>query len=116
MWISLAPTGVLTCLSPITWKDGWPYFGLPGNLKRTPRTWVKPDTGNVCEPRVPYERNDDFSVFARQQIGRIFIFYYCKVDENFVQTAREMLKNYHLSLVTVQVTGILGLCKTVCIG
>jgi hypothetical protein len=54
--------GRLTCLSPITWKDGWPYFGLPGNLKRTPRTWVKPDTGNICEPRVPYERNDDFSI------------------------------------------------------
>lgn len=53
--------GRLTCLSPITWKDGWPYFGLSGNLKRTPRTWVKPDTGNVCEPRVLYERNDDFS-------------------------------------------------------
>jgi xylan 1,4-beta-xylosidase len=53
--------GRLTCLSPITWEDGWPYFGLPGNLKRTPRTWVKPDTGNICEPRVPYERSDDFS-------------------------------------------------------
>jgi xylan 1,4-beta-xylosidase len=53
--------GRLTCLSPITWKDGWPYFGLPGNLKRTPRTWVKPDTGNVSEPRVLYERDDDFS-------------------------------------------------------
>ena len=53
--------GRLTCLSPITWEDGWPYFGLPGNLKRTPRTWVKPDTGNVCDPREPYERNDDFS-------------------------------------------------------
>jgi len=53
--------GRLTCLSPITWEDGWPYFGLPGNLKRSPRTWVKPDTGNVSEPREPYERNDDFS-------------------------------------------------------
>ncbi len=53
--------GRLTCLSPITWKDGWPYFGLEGNLKRTPRTWVKPDTGHVSEPRVPYERSDDFS-------------------------------------------------------
>jgi xylan 1,4-beta-xylosidase len=53
--------GRLTCLSPVTWVDGWPYFGLPGNLKRTPRTWVKPDTGTVSEPREPYERNDDFS-------------------------------------------------------
>ena len=36
--------GRLTGLSPVTWKDGWPYFGLPGNLGRTPRTWVKPKT------------------------------------------------------------------------
>lgn len=53
--------GRLTCLSPVTWKDGWPYFGLPGNLKRTPRTWVKPDTGHVSDPRDPYQRDDDFS-------------------------------------------------------
>ena len=36
--------GRLTALSPVTWKDGWPYFGLPGNLGRTPRVWVKPKT------------------------------------------------------------------------
>jgi xylan 1,4-beta-xylosidase len=53
--------GRLTCLSPVTWQDGWPYFGLPGNLKRTPRTWVKPDTGYVSEPVAPYERSDNFA-------------------------------------------------------
>ncbi|HYG22854.1 MAG TPA: glycoside hydrolase 43 family protein [Verrucomicrobiae bacterium] len=53
--------GRLTCISPITWKDGWPYFGLPGNLKRTPRTWVKPNTGHRSDPSSPYQRNDDFS-------------------------------------------------------
>ncbi len=53
--------GRMLGLSPVTWKDGWPYFGLPGNLKRTPRTWVKPNTGYVSEPKVPYQRNDDFS-------------------------------------------------------
>jgi beta-xylosidase len=53
--------GRLTCLSPITWTNGWPYFGLPGNLKRTPRTWVKPNTGHTSPPSVPYQRNDDFS-------------------------------------------------------
>ena len=39
--------GRLTALSPVTWKDGWPYFGLPGNLERTPRVWVKPKTGRA---------------------------------------------------------------------
>ncbi len=53
--------GRLTCLSPITWQDGWPYFGLPGNLKRTPRTWVKPETKSSSDPRKPFERDDDFS-------------------------------------------------------
>ncbi len=52
--------GRVTCLSPVTWKDGWPYFGLPGNLERVPRTWVKPDTGFVSAPTAPYQRNDDF--------------------------------------------------------
>src|SRR5690606_31364591 len=49
--------GRLTCLSPVTWKDGWPYFGLPGNLLRTPRTWVKPKTtsrGAESPPFAPY--------------------------------------------------------------
>lgn len=53
--------GRLTCLSPVTWQDGWPYFGLPGNLRRTPRTWVKPSTGFVSAPAAPYERSDDFA-------------------------------------------------------
>ena len=52
--------GRLTALSPVTWQDGWPYFGLPGNLGRSPRTWVKPDTGAVQTPRAPYQRSDDF--------------------------------------------------------
>jgi xylan 1,4-beta-xylosidase len=56
--------GRLTGLSPVTWVDGWPYFGLPGNLTRTPKTWVKPNTGlRRPEPaQSPYERSDDFSL------------------------------------------------------
>lgn len=53
--------GRLTALSPVTWTDGWPYFGLPGNLGRTPRTWVKPKTDNVERPHAPYRRSDSFS-------------------------------------------------------
>lgn len=52
--------GRLTVLSPVTWQDGWPYFGLTGNLKRTPRTWVKPDTGHTSPPSAPYQRDDEF--------------------------------------------------------
>lgn len=53
--------GRTTSLSPITWKDGWPYFGLPNNLTRNPRTWIKPDTGVNSKPFAPYKRSDDFS-------------------------------------------------------
>ncbi len=60
--------GRLTCLSPVTWRDGWPYFGLPGNLRRTPRTWVKPNTGRVSPPAAPYERSDDFSGPALKKV------------------------------------------------
>lgn len=52
--------GRLTCLSPVTWKDGWPYFGLPGNLGRTPRSWVKPDVARSTTPKALFERDDDF--------------------------------------------------------
>lgn len=53
--------GRLTALSPITWKDGWPYFGLPGNLTRTPRSWVKPRTTAPQPMQVPYVRDDAFA-------------------------------------------------------
>jgi len=48
-------------LSPVTWQDGWPYFGLPGNLTRSPKTWIKPNTGHNEKPHAPFERSDDFS-------------------------------------------------------
>jgi len=60
--------GRLLDLSPISWKDGWPYFGLPGNLTRTPRTWVKPKTARPQPVRVPYRRSDDFSAPRLQPI------------------------------------------------
>jgi beta-xylosidase len=60
--------GRLTALSPITWKDGWPYFGLPGNLTRTPRVWVKPATREHVVPHAPYRRSDDFSANTLQPV------------------------------------------------
>jgi xylan 1,4-beta-xylosidase len=53
--------GRTTFLSPITWQDGWPYFGLPGNSGRSPRTWIKPNVGTETMPSAPYQRSDDFS-------------------------------------------------------
>ncbi|UDF04018.1 glycoside hydrolase 43 family protein [Asticcacaulis sp. AND118] len=53
--------GRTTFLSPVTWQDGWPYFGLSGNFGRSPRTWLKPATGVAATPTPTYQRNDDFS-------------------------------------------------------
>jgi xylan 1,4-beta-xylosidase len=60
--------GRLTALSPVTWTDGWPYFGLPGNLGRSPRIWVKPNTGHSESPHAPYRRDDDFSGSVLQPV------------------------------------------------
>jgi hypothetical protein len=60
--------GRLTCLSPVTWQDGWPCFGLPGNLTRSPQTWVKPNTGFTAAPHAPYRRSDDFSSAGLQPV------------------------------------------------
>ncbi len=60
--------GRLTALSPVTWMDGWPYFGLPGNPGRTPRTWVKPNTGATESRHAPYVRSDDFSAKQLQPV------------------------------------------------
>lgn len=54
--------GRVTNLTPVTWENGFPYFGLPGNLAKSPKTWVKPNVGLPQQPIVPIaERNDDFS-------------------------------------------------------
>ena len=60
--------GRTTFLSPVTWKDGWPYFGLPGNLGRSPRTWVKPAVAAAVAPTVTYRRSDDFSATKLQPV------------------------------------------------
>ena len=52
--------GRTVCLSPVTWVDGWPYFGFEKNLGRSPRTWFKPNDV-IKTPVATYDRCDDFS-------------------------------------------------------
>jgi len=84
--------GRLTCLSPITWQDGWPYFGLPGNLKRTPRTWVKPNTNYNSKPVVPYDHNDDFTA---AKLKPIWQWNHVPVDNKWSLTARKGFLRLH---------------------
>lgn len=53
--------GRTTFLSPVTWKDGWPFFGITCNLGRSPRTWFKPNVGISDTPHAAYVRDDDFN-------------------------------------------------------
>jgi len=84
--------GRLTGLSPVTWKDGWPYFGLPGNLGRTPRTWAKPDTGFHSKPTVPYTRND---AFDGPQLANAWQWNHAPADDKWSLTERKGFLRLH---------------------
>ena len=78
--------GRLTCLSPVTWYNGWPFLGLSGNLTRTPRTWVKPETGFTVVPHAPFERGDDFS---GPKLNPVWQWNHVPADEKWSLTERE---------------------------
>ena len=42
--------GRMISLVPITWDNGFPLIGLPGNLRKAPNTWIKPNTGYAQAP------------------------------------------------------------------
>lgn len=84
--------GRLLGLSPITWKDGWPYFGLPGNLTRTPRTWVKPKTATAQPVRVPFQRSDDFST---PQLQPLWQWNHVPVDDKWSLSERPGFLRLH---------------------
>jgi xylan 1,4-beta-xylosidase len=52
--------GRLVALVPITWDNNFPIIGLPGNLRKAPNTWIKPNTGHSRNPKPLFERSDNF--------------------------------------------------------
>lgn len=52
--------GRMVSLVPITWDNGFPVIGLPGNLRKAPNTWVKPNAGYTQEPMPTYVPDDNF--------------------------------------------------------
>jgi beta-xylosidase len=52
--------GRMVALVPITWDNDFPIIGLPGNLRKAPNTWVKPNTGHTQAPSPPFVRSDSF--------------------------------------------------------
>lgn len=53
--------GRMVSLVPITWDDGFPLIGLPGNLRKAPNTWIKPDTGVHEDPKPAFVHDDNFN-------------------------------------------------------
>jgi beta-xylosidase len=52
--------GRMVNLVPITWDNGFPLIGLPGNLRKAPNTWVKPNTGVKQDPLPSCVHDDTF--------------------------------------------------------
>ncbi len=52
--------GRMVALVPVTWDNGFPFIGLPGNLRKAPNTWVKPNTGHIQEPKPAFIHDDNF--------------------------------------------------------
>ncbi|MHB8524490.1 MAG: family 43 glycosylhydrolase [Limisphaerales bacterium] len=52
--------GRMVSLVPITWDNGFPLIGLPGNLRKAPNTWIKPNTGYTQEPKPAFVHDDNF--------------------------------------------------------
>ena len=53
--------GRMVSLVPITWDNNFPLIGLPGNLRKAPNTWLKPDTGYKQKPAPAYVPDDNFN-------------------------------------------------------
>ncbi len=52
--------GRMVALVPITWDNGFPLIGLPGNLRKAPNTWIKPNTGVKQDPKPSFIHDDNF--------------------------------------------------------
>jgi xylan 1,4-beta-xylosidase len=52
--------GRMVSLVPITWDNDFPLIGLPGNLRKAPNTWIKPNTGFTQDPKPAFVHDDNF--------------------------------------------------------
>jgi beta-xylosidase len=52
--------GRMVALVHVTWDNNFPIIGLPGNLRRAPNTWLKPNTGHTQDPKPLFVRSDNF--------------------------------------------------------
>ena len=52
--------GRMVALVPVTWDNDFPIIGLPGNLRKAPNTWLKPNTGRTRRSQPAFIHGDSF--------------------------------------------------------
>jgi xylan 1,4-beta-xylosidase len=54
--------GRMVALVPITWDNDFPLIGRPGNLRKAPNTWIKPNTGYTQHPKPSFIHDNNFDI------------------------------------------------------
>jgi beta-xylosidase len=77
--------GRMVALVPITWDNGFPLIGLPGNLRKAPNTWLKPNTGYNQEPKPLFVRSDNFD---SSKLNPVWQWNHCPDDSKWSLTEK----------------------------
>ncbi len=84
--------GRMVALVPVTWDNGFPIIGLPGNLRRAPNTWIKPDTGYTQAPRPLFVRSDNFD---SPKMNPVWQWNHCPDDSRWSLTEKPGVLRLH---------------------
>jgi len=84
--------GRMVSLVPVTWDDGFPLIGLPGNLRKAPNTWVKPNTGYPQEPTPAFIHDDNFD---RGQLNPLWQWNHVPDDSKWALTEKPGVLRLH---------------------
>jgi beta-xylosidase len=84
--------GRMVALVPITWDNGFPIIGLPGNLRKAPNTWLKPNTGHTPAPKPLFVRSDNFD---SPKLSPVWQWNHCPDDSKWSLTEKPGILRLH---------------------
>jgi beta-xylosidase len=84
--------GRMVALVPITWDNNFPLIGLPGNLRKAPNTWLKPNTGDTQEPKPLFVRGDNFDSAT---LNPVWQWNHCPDDSKWSLTEKRGVLRLH---------------------
>jgi hypothetical protein len=82
----------MVALVPISWDDGFPIIGLPGNLRKAPNTWLKPNTGYTQAPKPLFVRGDTFD---SPKLNPVWQWNHCPDDSKWSLTEKPGVLRLH---------------------